>query len=229
MYTEKLEMYDACSDDPTLIFNLIKKGFFDVVNELVDEKKVDANLCDSVGNDVCMRLLKAKQYDIVIKLMKRRNWDVNHKNELGDTFGHILALDNDVRSLKLIDQLTKKTNYSPNIKNNLGETSFDIAINNNYLISAIKILEDKRFNDIGVNSFRKLYKVSIKSSSYGKYTKIENLKVIVNSLDKKNLSLDLRILVDKINDNMDNIKEDILRDSNYYLDSIVNNSVLQTA
>lgn len=229
MYTEKLEMYDACSEDPTLIFNLIKRGFFDVVNELVDEKKVDANLCDSVGNDVCMRLLKAKQYDIVIKLMKRRNWDVNHKNELGDTFGHILALDNDVRSLKVIDQLTKKTNYSPNIKNNSGETSFDIAINNNYLISAIKILEDKRFNDIGVNSFRKLYKVSIKSSSYGKYTKIENLKVIVNSLEKKNLSFDLKNLVDKINDNMDNIKEDILRDSNYYLDSIVNNSILQTA
>ena len=117
----------------------------------------------------------------------------------------------------------------PNIKNNSGETSFDIAINNNYLISAIKILEDKRFNDIGVNSFRKLYKVSIKSSSYGKYTKIENLKVIVNSLEKKNLSFDLKNLVDKINDNMDNIKEDILRDSNYYLDSIVNNSILQTA
>lgn len=229
MYTEKLEMYDACSEDPTLIFNLIKRGFFDVVNELVDEKKVDANLCDSVGNDVCMRLLKAKQYDIVIKLMKRRNWDVNHKNELGDTFGHLLALDNDVRSLKVIDQLTKKTNYSPNIKNNSGETSFDIAINNNYLISAIKILEDKRFNDIGVNSFRKLYKVSIKSSSYGKYTKIENLKVIVNSLEKKNLSFDLKNLVDKINDNMDSIKEDILRDSNNYLDSIVNNSILQTA
>ena len=108
MYTEKLEMYDACSEDPTLIFNLIKRGFFDVVNELVDEKKVDANLCDSVGNDVCMRLLKAKQYDIVIKLMKRRNWDVNHKNELGDTFGHLLALDNDVRSLKVIDQLNKR-------------------------------------------------------------------------------------------------------------------------
>ena len=62
-----------------------------------------------------------RQYDLVIKLMKRRNWDVNHKNELGDTFGHLLALDNDVRSLKVIDQLTKKTNYSPNIKNNSGE------------------------------------------------------------------------------------------------------------
>lgn len=229
MYNDKLNMYEACSDDPSLIFSLIKKGYFDVINELIDEKKVDVNKCDSVGNDVCMRLLKAKQYDLVIKLMKKRNWNVNHQNELGDTFGHILALDNDVRSLKVIDQLIRKKNYSPNIQNKEGNTSFDIAINNNYLISAIKILEDKRFNDIGVNSFRKLYKVSIKSSSYGKYTKIENLKVIVNSLEKKNLSFDLKNLVDKINDNMDSIKEDILRDSNNYLDSIVNNSMLQTA
>ena len=161
MYSDKLDMYDACSEDPTLVFTLIKKGYFDVIEELIDEKKLDANLCDSVGNDVCMRLLKVRQYELVIKLMKKRNWDVNHQNELGDTFGHLLALDNDFRSLRVIDQLIKKKNYSPNIKNNKGETSFDVAINNNYLISAIKFLEDKRFDNIGVLSFKKLYKISI--------------------------------------------------------------------
>ena len=229
MYNDKLNMYEACCDDPTLIFNLIKKGYFDVINELIDEKKIDANLCDSVGNDVCMRLLKAKQYDLVIKLMKKRNWDVNHQNELGDTFCHILALDNDIRSLKKIKQLIKKKNYSPNINNSNGDTSFDIAINNNYLISAIKFLEDKRFDNIGIRSFKKLYKVSIKNSTYGKYSKINNLKIIVDSLDKKDLSIEIRDVVDKINDNMESIQEDLLRDSNRFLDSIINNSVLRTA
>ena len=229
MYNDKLDLYESCSEDPTLVFTLIKKGYFDVIDELIDEKKIDANLCDSVGNDVCMRLLKAKQYDLVIKLMKKRNWDVNHQNELGDTFGHILALDNDFRSIKVIDQLTKKKNYSPNIKNNMGDTSFDIAINNNYLISAIKFLEDKRFDNIGIGSFKKLYKVSIKNSTYGKYSKINNLTLIVNSLEKKELSIEIRDIVDQINDNMDSIKEDLLRDSNRFLDSIINNSILRTA
>ena len=228
MYNDKLNMYEACSDDPSLIFTLIKRGYFDVINELIDEKKIDVNICDSVGNDVCMRLLKAKQYDLVIKLMKKRNWNVNHQNELGDTFGHILALDNDFRSLKVIDQLIKKKNYSPNIQNKEGNTSFDIAINNNYLISAIKFLEDKRFDNIEMGSLRKLYKVSIKNSTYGKYSKIDNLKIIVNSLDKKQLSIEIRDVVDKINDNMDSIKEDLLKDSNRYLDRIFNSIILET-
>ena len=229
MYNDKLNMYEACSDDPSLVFTLIKKGYFDVIEELIDEKKIDVNLCDSVGNDVCMRLLKSKQYDLVIKLMKKRNWDVNHQNEAGDTFGHILALDNDIRSLKVIDQLIKKKNYSPNINNNKGYTSFDIAINNNYLISAIKFLEDKRFDNIGLSSLRKLYKVSIKNSTYGKYSKINNLKIIVDSLEKKDLSMEVRDLIDIINDNMDSIKEDLLKNSNRYLDSIFNNYILRTA
>ena len=229
MYNDKLNMYEACSDDPSLIFSLIKKGYFDVINELIDEKKVDVNKCDSVGNDVCMRLLKAKQYDLVIKLMKKRNWNVNHQNELGDTFGHILALDNDVRSLKVIDQLIRKKNYSPNIQNKEGNTSFDIAINNNYLISAIKFLEDKRFDNIELGTLKRLYKVTIKNSTYGKYSKIDNLKIIVNSLEKKKLSIEIKDVVDKINDNMDSIKEDLLRDSNRYLDNIFNSMILETA
>ena len=175
MYNDKLNMYEACSDDPSLIFTLIKRGYFDVINELIDEKKIDVNICDSVGNDVCMRLLKAKQYDLVIKLMKKRNWNVN-----------------------------------------------------NYLISAIKFLEDKRFDNIEMGSLRKLYKVSIKNSTYGKYSKIDNLKIIVNSLDKKQLSIEIRDVVDRINDNMDSIKEDLLKDSNRYLDRIFNSIILET-
>lgn len=229
MYSDKLEIYELCDEDPSQIFTLIKKGYFDVVETLINEGKVDANLCDNLGNDVCMRLLKAKQYDIVIKLMKKRNWNVNHQNEAGDTFGHILGLDNDFRSLRVIDKLISKKKYSPNIKNNNGETSFDVAINNNYLISAMKFLEDKRFDNIGLKSFRKLYKVGIRNSDYGKYSKINNLEVIVNSLEKKELSNEVKNVVNEITDNMENIKNDLLRNSNKYLDTIFNNSLLQTA
>ena len=222
MYNDKLNMYEACSDDPSLVFTLIKKGYFDVIEELIDEKKIDVNLCDSVGNDVCMRLLKSKQYDLVIKLMKKRNWDVNHQNEDGNTFGHILAQDNSVGALKVVDELRKKTKYMPNIKNNKGETALDKAINNNYLMTVIKILEDKRFNNIDVLSFKNLYKVCIKSSYYGKYSKLNNLELIVGNLNKKELNPTMRLIVDEIIDNFEKIKNELLNNKSFIIDTIVN-------
>ena len=84
------------------------------------------------------------------------NLEKNHQNIDGNTFGHILALDDSVAALKVVEQLTKKKNYIPNIKNNKGETVLDRAINSNYVFTAFKILEDKRFNSIDVVSFKKL-------------------------------------------------------------------------
>ena len=37
MYSDKLDMYEACGDDPSTIFTLIKKGYFDVIDELIDQ------------------------------------------------------------------------------------------------------------------------------------------------------------------------------------------------
>lgn len=225
MLFDEQQMYDAYKDDPSLIFNLIKNCYFDVIDRLIDENLVNVNSVDTVGNDVCMRLLKAKQYDLVIKLMKKRNWDVNHQNEDGNTFGHLLALDSNIATLKVVEQLTKKKNYIPNIKNNKGETVLDRAINNNYLFTAFKILEDKRFDNIDVDSFRNLYNACIKNTYYGKFSKLNNLEVIVDSLGKKELCPKLQMIVDEINDNMEIIKKDILNDKATYLDFIIDNSI----
>lgn len=226
MFYDEQQAINACSDDPSLIFSLIKQGYFEVVDALIEKNKVDVNLCDSVGNDVVTRLLKAKQYELVLKLMKKRNWDVNHQNVDGDTFGHILALDNSVSALMIIAQLTKKKNYLPNIRNNKGETVFDRALNNNYMGTAFKILEDKRFNNISVLSFKKLCHASIKNVYYGKYSKLNNLEVIVESLEKKELVPSMKNLVDKLNDNLEDIKKEIINNKGYsVLENIIESSL----
>ena len=166
MFNSDNGMLSAFTDDPLVIFTLIKQGEFEIIQLLIEKNKINVNLCDSVGNDVVTRLLKAKQYDMVLELMKKRNWDVNHQNVEGNTFGHILAQDNSVSALKVVEQLTKKRNFLPNIQNNKGETILDLAINNNYLCTAFKFLEDKRFNNIDVNSFQKLLNVSIKNNYF---------------------------------------------------------------
>lgn len=225
MFYDEQQAFDACSEDPLLIFTLIKLGHFEVVEALLEKNKVDVNLCDSVGNDVVVRLLKAKQYELVLKLMKKRSWDVNHQNVDGDTFGHILALDNSVSALTLVAQLTKKKNYLPNIRNNKGETIFDRAVNNNYMMTAFKILEDKRFNNISVLSFKRLCHASIKNVYYGKYSKLNNLEVIVGSLEKKELVPSMQNLVNKINDNLDEIKNELMGNSYSVLEGIIDSSL----
>ena len=225
MFYDEQQAFNACSEEPSLIFALIKEGHFSVVEALVEKNKVDVNLYDSLGNDVVTRLLKAKQYELVLKLMKKRNWDMNHQNIDGVTFGHILALDNSVSALMIISELIKKKNYMPNIRNNKGETIFDRAINNNYIGAAFKILEDKRFNNISVLSFRNLCYASIKNVYYGKYSKLNNLEIIVESLEKKELVPSMQILVDKINDNLEEIKNEIMDDGYSVLESIIETSL----
>ena len=223
MLNNEQMMIDACKDDPLSIFKIIKNGDYEVIYRLIEENIVDVNLEDGVGNDVVTRLLKAKQYDLVVQLMKKRNWDVNHQNKDGDTFGHILANDNSVCAVKVVEELSKKKNYLPNIKNNKGETIFDRALNSSYLCTAIKILEDKRFNSIDLSSFKALCNTVIKNRDYGKYTKINTLEIIVSNLGKKELEPGVMNLIDDISDNMEVIKRDILNNDSRLLDTLINN------
>ena len=225
MFKSDKEMLSACSDDPSLIFTLIKQGEMESVELLIDENIVNINQCDSVGNDVITRLLKAKEYDLVLKFMKKKNWDVNHQNVEGNTFGHILAQDNSISVLNIVDQLTKKTNFKPNIKNNNGETILDKAINNNYICTAFKFLEDKRFNNIDIFSFQKLFNVCIKNSYYGRYSKLNNLEIIVTNLDKKELVPNMQKLVDEIKKNMTIIRDELLNNKSKLLESLINSFV----
>ena len=204
---------------------MIKHGESEVIEEVLHKNIVKVNQVDSVGNDVITRLLKAKQYDLVIEFMKKRNWDVNHKNIDGDTFGHILALDSSLQAVEVVKQLTKKKNYDPNEKNNKGETIFDRAMSNNYLCTVFRILEDRRFNDIDVFSFKHLFNLTIKTKLYGKYTKIANLDIIVDSLIKKDLDSSMTKLIESIKENIKYIKQDILNDNPNKLESLINNYI----
>ena len=204
------------------VFTLIKNGDFDIIEELIMDNDINVNEVDGVGNDVVTRLLKAKQYDLVIEVMKKRNWDVNHQNDEGNTFGHILACDDSVMAVKVMEALTKKKNYMPNIKNYKGETAMDIAISNHFLCTAFKLLEDKRFNDIDVFSFKNLVNICINNKVYGRYSKITNLEIIVENLEKKELNDGMENLVDHIQDNMDAIKNDFMNNKTNILESIIN-------
>ena len=226
MFSSEQQIFNACTDEPSLIFNLVKRGCYEMVEELVDEGIVSVNECDTLGNDLVTRMLKARQYELVLKFMKKRNWDVNHQNIDGNTFGHILALDDSVEALKVVEQLTKKKNYIPNIKNNKGETVLDRAINSNYVFTAFKILEDKRFNSIDVISFKKLCNSCVKNTYYGKYAKLNNLEIIVNNLEKKDLDTTLRCVVEEISDNMETIKTEIMKNKSLLLDSIIESSIV---
>ena len=157
MYENEQQMINACMDEPSLVFKFISNGYYDVIEKMIDENIIDVNLEDCVGNDVVTRLLKARQYDLVERLMRKRNWNVDHKNSEGNTFGHVLAQDNSICAVKVVELLNKKKNYSPNVRNNRGETIFDRALNGNYLCTAIKILQDKRFTSIDISSFKILF------------------------------------------------------------------------
>ena len=226
MFSSEQQIFNACTDEPSLVFNLVKRGCYELVEKLVDDGTVSVNASDTVGNDLVTRMLIARQYDLVLKFMGKRNWDCNHQNIDGNTFGHILALDDSVRALMIVEKLTKKKNYIPNIKNNKGETVLDRAINSNYVFTAFKILEDKRFNNIDVVSFKKLCNSCVKNTYYGKYAKLNNLEIIVNNLEKKDLDTTLRTVVEEISDNMDTIKTEIMKNKSLLLDSIIDASII---
>ena len=222
MKNVNVDYIDACKEEPSLVFTLIKQGDFDIVEELINENLINVNIVDSVGNDVVTRLLKAQQYDLVEQLMKKRNWDVNHQNADGNTFAHVLANDHSMFTVKIAEQLIKKKNYIPYVKNKKGETALDRSINNNYICTAFKFLADKKCNDIDVSQFKNLFNVCIRNKYYGKYSKINNLEIIVEKLEKKDLSPSLRQIINNISDNMDLIKDDIMNNKNLILDSIIN-------
>ena len=223
MFYDEEKAIKACEEEPSLIFELIKEGHFEVVDKILSKKKVSINTCDDAGNDVITKLLKVKQYDLVLKYMKKKEWDVNHQNYDGNTFGHYLASINYVHVLEIIKQLKKNKDFSPNIKNKKGETLLDRSINENYIYTTLKILEDKRFNCIDISSIKRMFDTFINNSKYGKYSKYDNLKSIVSSLEKKELLPNVEGLVESINDNMDVIKNEMMKNKfqslEYMIDS----------
>lgn len=220
-YNEE-QAIQACSEEPSLIFNLIKDGYYDVVDKILSLGVVNVNTYDDMSNDVIVRLLKARQYDLVLKHMKNEEWDVNHQNFDGNTFAHVLVTFNYIHVTEIIRELRRNRNFKPNIKNYKNETILDRSIQSKCLYTSMKILEDWRFNSIDITSFKKLYNAYIKNSYYGKYSKLNNLEVIVDKLGKKKQLLPgMRALLNSILSNMELIKNDLLVNKSSNLECII--------
>ena len=224
MFYSETKAIELVSEDPSLVFELIKEGNIDFVDMLLKKKIVDINICDELGNNILVRLLKAGAYDVVLKHMSNKKWDVNHQNIDGNTFAHYLVAINYVNVIDIINKLKKNKDFLPNIKNNKGETILDKSINDNYIYTTVKILEDSRFNNIDVLSFKHLYDTYIKSNNYGKYSKVTNLEMIIDNLTDKNLLPTLEEIIEFINNNFTAIKEEVLNNNkSTRIDTIIQN------
>lgn len=210
MFYNETKTIELVEEDPSLVFELIKEGHIEFVDMLLKKKIVDINTCDEAGNNILVRLLKCGAYDVVLNHMKNKEWNVNHQNLDGNTFAHVLASINYVNVIDIITKLKRNKEFLPNIKNNKGETILDKSINDNYIYTTVKILEDSRFNNIDVVSFKHLYDTYIKSNKYGKYSKLTNLEIIVNSLTDKKLLPRMEKIIESIKSNFDIIKEEVL-------------------
>lgn len=216
----------VCLEKPEMIFGLIKEGYLDVVGKILSLDKKIINAVDEDGNSVMMALLSRKSYDLVLKNMKNKQWDVNHQNNIGNTFSHILVTLNYLKVLNILEQLKKNKNFIPNIRNSRGETILDRAVLSNNLCTAIKILDDRRFNNIDVLSFKYMYDKYINNSYYGTYSKINNLEIIVCKMRKKEkLKPNVRKLINNIFSNMDKIKDDLLINDTNDIELIIDSCI----
>ena len=139
--------------------------------------------------------------------MKKKEWDVNHQDKNGNTFAHILVTKKYLEVIDIIKQLHKNKNFLPNIRNKQGETILDRSINNSYIYTTVKILEDERFNNIDLISFKNLYEKYIKNDNYGTYSKMNNLEVIVDNLKEKELLPKLTKIINSLTNNFEEVKK----------------------
>ncbi len=222
MFYDENKTIKACEDDPSLIYELIKEDLPEVIDKLLTKGIVDINMTDENGNNLLTVLLKKGYYNLVLKHMSNKKWDINHQNNDGNTFAHILVSINYVRVIDIIKKLKKNKQFLPNIKNNKGESILDKSINDNYIYTTVKILEDERFNNIDILSFKNLYDTYIKSNNYGRYTKLTNLEIILDSLDDKRLLPKMERLIKNIRSNIELIKQEVSNNKTSVIDGIIN-------
>ena len=91
IFYDETKAIKQCEENPPLVFEAMKEGYFRVVDKVLSKKNFDINVVDENGDSILMKLLKLGQYDLVLKHMKKKNWHVNYQNNEGNTFAHILV------------------------------------------------------------------------------------------------------------------------------------------
>mgnify|MGYP004513929239 FL=1 len=207
MFYDEKQAIEKVEEEPSQIFNLIDEGHLELVDKILRKKSTDINLINDNEEDILSYLLKRNHYDLVLKHMKKKEWDVNHQDKNGNTFAHILVTKKYLEVIDIIKQLHKNKNFLPNIRNKQGETILDRSINNSYIYTTVKILEDERFNNIDLISFKNLYEKYIKNDNYGTYSKMNNLEVIVDNLKEKELLPKLTKIINSLTNNFEEVKK----------------------
>ena len=228
MFYDEEQALKACEEEPSLIFELMKEGHMQLVDLLLKKKKVSLKTMDQEGNTVLMKLLKMRQYDLVEKYINDINSDINHQNNEGNTFAHLLATKDYVHTANIIKKLRRNKEFMPNVRNNEGKTILDLAISTGNLCTTLKLLEDKRFNDIDLVSFTNLYNTFVKSEEFGKYTKLMNLETIISELSKKSRLLPrVEEIISLVKKNFDIIKNELMNNKLTFMDNIVKNVLME--
>ena len=226
MFYDETKTINACEQDPSLIFELLKEGHVSLIDKILSRKTFDINVTDNEGNDILTRLLKKGQYEIVLKHIKDKRWDINHQNNDGDTFAHILFSLKNYIILDIFKELKKNKRFTPNITNNFGETILDKSLKNSSTYTTAKILEDNRFNEIGVFTFKKLFDTYIKSKDYGEYMKLNNLEMIIGNLKDREVSPKVKDIINYLKDNYEMVKEQIVSNKTKGIDNYMKEVLL---
>lgn len=216
----------AAEEDPSIIFELIKTDNDELLNHMLDESLIDVNLVSSNNDSLAIKLLKSAKYELVLKVIKNKNWNVNYQNDDKETFGHILAKINNVAVVPVFKELKKNKNFDINIRNKDDKTIFDISVESHNSYVSTKIIEDERFNDINIFEFLKFYETYIDTNEYGKYSKINMIESIL-TMDGRYVNTRMQELLNHLKDNVKNIKKDIENDDYNLLKSIIKECIYQ--
>lgn len=225
MFYDERQAIEKCEEEPSQIFNLIDEGHLELVDKILRKRNTDINIVNENEDDILSYLLKKNHYDLVLKHMKKKDWNVNHQNKDGDTFAHILVTKKYLEVIDIIKQIHKNKNFIPNIRNKNGETILDRSINNNYIYTTVKILEDERFNNIDLVSFKNLYEKYIRNDNYGVYSKMNNLEVIIENLKDKDLLPKLTKIINALTNNIEEIKQLVKNNDIKTLDNMIYGSL----
>lgn len=225
MFYDEKQAIEKVEEEPSQIFNLIDEGHLELVDKILRKRNTDINIVNENEDDILSYLLKKNHYDLVLKHMKKKDWNVNHQNKDGDTFAHILVTKKYLEVIDIIKQIHKNKNFIPNIRNKNGETILDRSINNNYIYTTVKILEDERFNNIDLVSFKNLYEKYIRNDNYGVYSKMNNLEVIIENLKDKDLLPKLTKIINALTNNIEEIKQLVKNNDIKTLDNMIYGSL----
>ena len=225
MFYDIEKAISSCEEDPSLLFIAIKNNYRDVYERVLEKDNFNLNITDENGNTVLMRLLKNKDFDLVLKYIDNPNYLINYQNIDGDSITHMLVTYNYVDIKEILEKIFKRLDFLPNMKNNNNESILDKSINSNYIYTAMKILSYKRFNNISLYSFKNLYETYIKSSNYGTYSKLNNYTIIFDNLKKKKLKPAMAKLMKILKREEQTIINDFEKSNIRYLDTIINQAI----